>query len=47
MKISPTVIQSIENTVYKAVSKAMDPTRQKQIWLGTPFNQTDQFIKKY
>ena len=42
---SPTVIQSIENTVYKAVSKAMDPTRQKQIWLGTPFNQTDPIYK--
>jgi len=38
---SPTIIASIKNTVYKAVSKALDPSRQKQIWLGTPFNQTD------
>jgi len=38
---SPTIINTIKNTVYKAVSKALDPKRQKQIWLGTPFNQTD------
>lgn len=42
---SPTIIGAIENTVYKAVSKALDPTRQKQIWLGTPFNQTDPIYK--
>lgn len=42
---SPTVIASIEDTIYKAVSKALDPTRQKQIWLGTPFNQNDPIYK--
>lgn len=42
---SPTIIGAIENTVYKAVSKALDPMRQKQIWLGTPFNQTDPIYK--
>ncbi len=42
---SPTIIANIENSVYKAVSKALDPTRQKQIWLGTPFNQTDPIYK--
>ena len=42
---SPTIIGAIENTVYKAVSKALDPQRQKQIWLGTPFNQTDPIYK--
>ena len=42
---SPTIINTIEDTVYKAVSKALDPTRQKQIWLGTPFNQNDPIYK--
>lgn len=42
---SPTIISTIEDTVYKAVSKALDPTRQKQIWLGTPFNQNDPIYK--
>lgn len=42
---SPTVIGNIEDTVYKAVSKALDPKRSKQIWLGTPFNQTDPIYK--
>jgi hypothetical protein len=42
---SPTIIANIENTVYKAVSKAMDPKRSKQIWLGTPFNQNDPIYK--
>jgi hypothetical protein len=42
---SPTIIQTIEDTVYKAVSKALDPTRQKQVWLGTPFNQNDPIYK--
>lgn len=42
---SPTIISSIEDTIYKAVSKALDPTRQKQIWLGTPFNQNDPIYK--
>ena len=42
---SPTIISTIENTVYKAVSKALDPTRQKMIWLGTPFNESDPLYK--
>ena len=42
---SPTIIATIENTVYKAVSKALDPKKQKQIWLGTPFNQSDPIYK--
>lgn len=42
---SPTVISSIEDTIYKAVSKALDPRRSKQIWLGTPFNQNDPIYK--
>lgn len=42
---SPTVINTIENTVYKAVSKALHPTNQKMIWLGTPFNARDPLYK--
>ena len=42
---SPTIISTIENTVYKAVSKALHPTRQKMIWLGTPFNENDPLYK--
>jgi len=42
---SPTVIASIENTVHKAVSKAMHPARSKTVWLGTPFNESDPLYK--
>ncbi len=42
---SQTVIKTIENTVYKAVSKALHPTRQKMVWLGTPFNARDPLYK--
>lgn len=38
---SKTVIDSVKDTVYKAVSKALHPKKQKTIWLGTPFNQSD------
>lgn len=42
---SPTIIATIENTVYKAVSKALSPRKQKMIWLGTPFNAKDPLYK--
>jgi len=42
---SDTIIASIENTVYKAVSKAMHPKKQKLVWLGTPFNAKDPLYK--
>jgi len=42
---SDTVIKTIENTVYKAVSKALHPTKQKMVWLGTPFNARDPLYK--
>jgi len=42
---SATVIKTIENTVYKAVSKALHPTKQKMVWLGTPFNARDPLYK--
>ncbi|ELA08268.1 phage protein [Moraxella macacae 0408225] len=38
---SPTVLEAIKETVHKAVAYAMHPTRQKTIWLGTPFNGND------
>lgn len=42
---SPTVIESIEATVYKAVDYALDPSRNKVIWSGTPFNAGDPLYK--
>lgn len=42
---SPTIIGTIEDTVHKAVSKALHPTKSKTIWLGTPFNQGDPLYK--
>lgn len=42
---SSTVIDSVENTIYKAVSKALHPKKQKIIWLGTPFNANDPLYK--
>lgn len=38
---SDTVIETIENTIYKAVSKALHPQKQKMIFIGTPFNAKD------
>lgn len=42
---SATVIASVEDTVYKAVDYALDPTRRKIIWSGTPFNAKDPLYK--
>lgn len=42
---SATVIESIEATVNKAVDFALDPTRKKVIWSGTPFNAKDPLYK--
>lgn len=42
---SETVIKSIEDTVYKAVSYALHPKSYKIIWSGTPFNQRDPLYK--
>jgi predicted phage terminase large subunit-like protein len=38
---SDTVIETINNTIYKAVSKALHPQKQKMIFIGTPFNAKD------
>ena len=42
---SPTVIASIENTVYKAIMHALHPSHHKIIWCGTPFNKKDPLYK--
>ena len=42
---SPTVIASIEDTVYKAIDYALHPTNSKIIWSGTPFNAKDPLYK--
>lgn len=42
---SATVIASIEDTVYKAVTYALHPTHFKIIWSGTPFNARDPLYK--
>jgi len=42
---SPTVIQTIEDTIYKAVDYALHPRRNKIIWSGTPFNAKDPLYK--
>ena len=42
---SPTVMKSIEDTVYKAIEYALHPTHRKRIWSGTPFNSKDPLYK--
>lgn len=42
---SPTVIASVEDTVYKAVTYALHPKAQMTIWSGTPFNANDPLYK--
>lgn len=42
---SATVINSIEDTVYKAIRYALDPVKHKIIWSGTPFNARDPLYK--
>lgn len=42
---SSVVISSIENTIYKAVSKALHPKLQKMVFIGTPYNAGDPLYK--
>lgn len=42
---STTVIASVEDTVYKAVTYALHPTKNIIIWSGTPFNAKDPLYK--
>ncbi len=42
---SQTAMNAIKDTVYKGVNHALDPTRRKVIFNGTPFNSTDILIE--
>lgn len=42
---SQTSMESIKDTVYKGVNFALDPTRRKIIFNGTPFNKDDIMIE--
>lgn len=42
---SDTVIKAVEDTVYKAVTYALHPTKNLIIWSGTPFNARDPLYK--
>jgi predicted phage terminase large subunit-like protein len=42
---SPTIISSVENTVYKAITHALHPKKHKIVWCGTPFNKRDPLYK--
>lgn len=42
---SPTVIQSVEDTIYKAIEFALHPSKNMIIWSGTPFNAKDPLYK--
>ena len=42
---SVTVISAVEDTVYKAVTYALHPTKNMIIWSGTPFNAKDPLYK--
>ncbi len=42
---SPTVIANIENTIHKAIDKALNPNKNKIIYIGTVFNTKDPLYK--
>lgn len=42
---SPTIVQDIENIIYKAARQALHPTRRIMNWTGTPFNKKDPLYK--
>lgn len=42
---SDTILEGVEEIVYKAVPYALHPTKQKIIWVGTPFNSKDPLYK--
>lgn len=42
---SPTIIEKVEETIYKAIDYALHPTKRKIIWSGTPFNAKDPLYK--
>ena len=42
---SEALLTQIEDVMYHAVPYALHPTRQKIVWLGTPFNESDPLYK--
>lgn len=42
---SPTVMRNIKNTIYRGVTYALDPTKFKIIFNGTPFNKSDAIVE--
>lgn len=42
---SPTIIENVEATIYKAVTYALAPAQNMIIWSGTPFNAKDPLYK--
>lgn len=38
---SPTIIENVNNNVYKAIGKALHPRQSKMILIGTPFNSKE------
>lgn len=42
---SPTIIEKVEDVVYKAIDYALHPKKRKIIWNGTPFNSKDPLYK--
>ena len=42
---SPTVIENIDNNIYKAVGKALHPKNSKMILIGTPFNTRESLYR--
>jgi len=42
---SPTAIANVENTIYKAVDKALKPGKRRTIYIGTVFNANDPLHK--
>ena len=42
---SPTIVSSVEDTIYKAVTYALHPSNNMIVWSGTPFNAKDPLYK--
>lgn len=42
---SPTILEDIENVIYKAASEALHPSNRKICWTGTPFSKKDSLYK--
>ena len=45
MARSKTMMDDIKNTIYKDVAKALNPKRQKIVYVGTPYNKSDPLVE--